>query len=131
MAVALLVAGTGIFVAAEFALVAADRNKLSNDADAGNRRARMAVGLLRRMSFHLSGAQLGITITSLLLGVVAEPTIAQVLEPLFEPRVGESAAHTVSVVVALVIATYLSMVCLLYTSPSPRDGLLSRMPSSA
>src|SRR5680860_402649 len=95
LAVCLLIAASAVFVAAEFALVAADRNRIEAEAEAGRRSARTALGLLKRLSFHLSGAQLGITLVSLVLGFIAEPIIAQILEPLLEP-------------------------CLLYTSPSPR-----------
>lgn len=104
-----MIAATGVFVAAEFALVAADRNKISRDAEAGNRRARTVRGLLRRMSFHLSGAQLGITVTSLVLGFVAEPVIAELLHPLlgFAP---EAARNAIGVVASLAIATFAAMV---------------------
>ncbi|MSW30413.1 MAG: DUF21 domain-containing protein, partial [Actinobacteria bacterium] len=77
IAVAVLIIANGFFVAAEFALVAVDRAKVENDADSGRRRALLAKGLLRHLSFHLSGAQLGITVTSLLIGLLAEPAIAE------------------------------------------------------
>jgi CBS domain containing-hemolysin-like protein len=76
VAVFFLIIANGFFVAAEFALVAVDRAKVENDVEAGRRRARVAKGLLARLSFHLSGAQLGITVTSLLIGFLAEPAIA-------------------------------------------------------
>ena len=64
----------------------------------------------RQLSLHLSGAQLGLTIVSLLLGFVAEPTIARVIEPLIEPVLGERTAKGVAIGLALTIATVLSMV---------------------
>ena len=64
----------------------------------------------KRLSFYLSGAQLGITLVSVVLGYVAEPAIAAVIEPLLEPIVGERALHGVSVGIALALATVLSMV---------------------
>jgi CBS domain containing-hemolysin-like protein len=100
----------GLFVAAEFALVAVDRNRVDRAAEEGSRRARMALGLLRRLSFHLSGAQLGITVTSLLTGFLAEPAVATLLEPALEPLVGETAVRGVSLVVAILLATVVQMV---------------------
>jgi len=97
-------------VAAEFGLVAADKARIEREAAAGNRSARTAVGLLKRLSFNLSGAQLGITLVSLVLGFVAEPTIARLLEPLLERVVGESTSRAVSIFIALVLATVLQMV---------------------
>lgn len=100
-----LLACNAWFVAAEFSLVAADRAALAREAADGDRRAARATALLRQMSFHLSGAQVGITITSLLLGFLAEPAMASVLDAAFgePPRV-------VSVVLALTVATVLQMV---------------------
>ncbi len=72
---ALLIAANAFFVAVEFALVASDRNKLEALAAQGKRPARAAVGALKKMSFHLSGAQLGITISSLVLGFVTDQMI--------------------------------------------------------
>ncbi|MFN8037776.1 MAG: hemolysin family protein [Acidimicrobiales bacterium] len=110
LAVCLLVGATAVFVAAEFALVAVDRARISRLAEDGSRRARTAQPLLRRLSFHLSGAQLGITVTSLVLGFLAEPIIAELLRPLLEPWLGDATLRTVSIILALVIATYLEMV---------------------
>lgn len=99
-----------MFVAAEFALVAADRTKIERRVEEGSRSARWARQLLRRLSLHLSGAQLGITIASLVLGFLAEPTIAALLEPVIEPLAGERATHGIAIAVALVIATFFEMV---------------------
>ncbi len=105
----LLVAANGFFVAVEFALIAADRSKLQAAADQGKWSARVALSATHRMSFHLSGAQLGITITSLLLGFLTEPLAGALLDPLIEPIIGTEQA-AVSVVVALSIATVFQMV---------------------
>ena len=70
----------------------------------------MTSGALHRLSFHLSGAQLGITVTSLVVGFIAEPTVAAALEPLVAHLVGGGRAHGVAVAVALVLATVVSMV---------------------
>ena len=110
LAVVLLVLANGFFVAAEFALVAVDRTKVERDAADGRRRARMTLGLLQRLSFHLSGAQLGITITSLLVGLLTEPSIASLLRPVIEPIVGEAAVHAVAIVAAIAIATIVQMI---------------------
>lgn len=110
LAVTLLTLGTGFFVAVEFALVAVDRNRVQLDAAAGGRGAKVTAGALRRLSFYLSGAQLGITITSLVVGFIAEPTVAAALEPLLGGIVGDDRARAVSIVLALVIATVGQMV---------------------
>jgi CBS domain containing-hemolysin-like protein len=110
LAVLVLILLTGFFVAVEFSLVAVSRDQVGIDAAGGDRRAVATKGALHRLSFHLSGAQLGITITSLAVGFIAEPTVAGALEPFVEDLVGERSAHGVSVAVALVLVTVLSMV---------------------
>ncbi len=105
-----LILANAFFVAVEFALVAVDRTKLSLAAEAGSRSARAAEKLLGRLSFNLSGAQLGITITSLALGLLAQPVVAKLIEPLVEGVVGEASALAVSVVIALLATTVVQMV---------------------
>ena len=109
-AVVLLILANVLFVAAEFALVAVDRSRMDHLADGGSRRARIVSGLLQQLSFHLSGVQLGITLTSLVLGFLAQPTIARVLEPALEPVVGPAGVAGVALAVALVLATVAQMV---------------------
>lgn len=109
MAVALLVLANAFFVVAEFALVAVDRQRIEVLAEAGDRRARRALALLRRLSFNLSGSQLGITISSLVLGFIAEPTIARVLEPALAP-VPEAGRSAVAIGLALALATVTQMI---------------------
>src|SRR5215218_9897899 len=70
---------TGYFVAQEFAYMAVDRSALSARAETGDAAAKRALAITRRTSFMLSGAQLGITVTSLLVGYVAEPLIGESL----------------------------------------------------
>jgi CBS domain containing-hemolysin-like protein len=108
-AVLVLVLGTGFFVAAEFALVASDRTSVEQSAAAGDRRSKTVLAVLGRLSFHLSGAQLGITVTSLIVGFIAEPTIARLIQPALDPLLDRS-AEGVSILLALFIATVLSMV---------------------
>lgn len=110
LGVAALIAATAFFVAAEFAFVTVDRTKIEQEAAAGSRSAQQVLALLKQLSFQLSGAQLGITIAAVLLGFVAEPTVATLIEPLVEGAVGESAASGLSLVLALTIATVFTMV---------------------
>ena len=110
MAVVLLIAANGAFVANEFALVAVDRARVSRHAEEGKAAARTTEKVLRRLSFHLSGAQLGITVTSLVLGFIAEPTLGALLEPLVGSVVGDDRSAGVSVALALVLATVVQMV---------------------
>jgi len=110
LAVVLLIAFNGVFVAAEFALVAVDRSKIEREIAAGSRRARIADGLLRHLSFQLSGAQFGITVTSLVLGFLAQPVVAPLLRPLLEPFVGARAVAGLSLLLALVLTTVVQMV---------------------
>ncbi|HEY0167533.1 MAG TPA: hemolysin family protein [Jatrophihabitans sp.] len=109
--VCLLTLGTALFVAAEFSLVAADRAELELAAKAEDRAAQRALAAVRTLSFQLSGAQLGITITTLLVGFLAEPSITTLLRPaLSAAGLPEPAADAVGVVVALTLATVLQMV---------------------
>ncbi len=105
----LLVAANGFFVAIEFALIAVDRTKLEAQAAEGSATAKITLGVLRRMSFHLSGAQLGITVTSLVLGFLAEPLVGHLIDPVVE-ALGGSGGSSVSVLFALGIATVFQMV---------------------
>jgi CBS domain containing-hemolysin-like protein len=110
LGVLLLIAATAFFVAAEFALVAVDRDRVRADAAEGNRAARRTDAVLAELSFHLSGAQLGITACSLVLGFVAEPAIARLLEPAVGDLIGERGAESVSIALALLIATVAAMI---------------------
>jgi CBS domain containing-hemolysin-like protein len=104
----LLLAANGFFVAAEFAFVTARRNVLEAR---GGRSARVAAGLNRELSLSLAGAQLGITMASLLLGYVAEPAVAAILERgLGFLRIPEAALHPIALVIALMIVVFLHMV---------------------
>jgi CBS domain containing-hemolysin-like protein len=110
--VALLILANGFFVAGEFAIVAVERAKVERLAGEGDRRARRVLRSLRNLSFELSGAQLGITVTSLVLGAIAEPTIARLLEPLFvvAPWIPSGVVLPISLAVALVLAVATQMV---------------------
>ncbi|WP_151484842.1 hemolysin family protein [Streptomyces albicerus] len=111
LAVLVLTAGTGYFVAQEFTYVAADRLALAREAEAGDKRAARAVKVLERLSFMLSGAQLGITVTGLVVGFLAEPSVSALLKPVLTGiAIPDGAIPGISVVLAFVLATVLQMV---------------------
>jgi len=104
----LLLIANGFFVAAEFAYITARRNVLEQTE---GRSAQVAVGLNRDLSLSLAAAQLGITMASLLLGAVAEPAVAALLEPAVGVLpVSEDVVHGVALVIALLIVVFLHMV---------------------
>ncbi|MFI7412766.1 hemolysin family protein [Streptomyces sp. NPDC049627] len=98
------------FVGAEFALISVRRSQIEPYADQGDRRAKSVLWGLQHVSALMAAAQLGITLCTLVLGVVAEPAIEHLLEPVFHAvGVPESAGHVISFVIALTLATYLHM----------------------
>jgi CBS domain containing-hemolysin-like protein len=106
-----LVAACGVFVAAEFSLLAADRAVVEQQAAHGDRRARGVLAALRGLSTQLAGVQIGITLTNLAIGLLSEPAIARLLRsPLRAIGVGGGGADAVAVTVALVISTTATMV---------------------
>ncbi|MFE7126826.1 hemolysin family protein [Streptomyces sp. NPDC057617] len=107
----LLILANGFFVAAEFGLVTVDRPDAERAAAEGDRRARTVVRSLRELSFQLSGTQLGITITSLVVGMLAEPALAQLLDgPLSATGLPEGAVSGVAVVIGMLLASAVQMV---------------------
>lgn len=106
-----LIAAQAVFVAAEFSLVTVDRASVERDARAGDRSAQGILAALRTLSTQLSGAQVGITITSLIVGFLAEPTVAELLRgPLVGLGWSDATALAVSLAAALIIATAAQMV---------------------
>ncbi|MBV6757487.1 MULTISPECIES: hemolysin family protein [Rhodococcus] len=106
-----LTAGTALFVAAEFSLTALERSTVDAHARTGDRRARQVQHAHRTLSFQLSGAQLGITITTLITGYLSEPVLARFITPVLSAiGLSESAAAATSLVIALILATSFSMV---------------------
>ncbi|MCP3768502.1 MULTISPECIES: hemolysin family protein [unclassified Streptomyces] len=98
------------FVGAEFALISVRRSQIEPYAEQGDRRAKKVLWGLEHVSALMAAAQLGITLCTLVLGVVAEPAIAHLLEPVFHSLgVPAGAGHAVSFVIALSLATYLHM----------------------
>ncbi|MFI7064466.1 hemolysin family protein [Kribbella sp. NPDC050124] len=106
-----LTIATGYFVAQEFSYVAVDRSRLQSLADAGDTAAGRALKVTARLSFVLSGAQVGITVTALLAGYVAEPYLGEGLaHVLGSAGVPETVSLSVSVIIALLAATIIQMV---------------------
>jgi magnesium and cobalt exporter, CNNM family len=113
VAIFALVAINGIFVAAEFALVSVRPTRIDQLVADGNRWARMVKRAMADPNRFISAAQVGITMASLGLGWLAEPAIAELLIPIFEPILGENGligAHLVSAMIALFIVTLLHIV---------------------
>ena len=107
----LLTVGTGLFVASEFALVNLDRADLEARRAAGESRLSITINALRITSTHLSSAQLGITLTTLLTGYAMEPAISSLLRPVFTAwGWPESIASPLAVIIAVTFATILSMI---------------------
>ena len=106
----LLVAACGGFVAAEFAFVTVDRASVDRAAESGDRGAQGVQSALRALSTQLSGAQVGITVTNLAIGFLAEPAIAQLVDgPLEAAGLPASWVRPVSIGLGLVLATVLTM----------------------
>ena len=106
-----LTIGTGIFVAAEFSLVNLDRHELEQARDRGEHGLAPVISALKQTSTHLSSAQLGITITTLLTGYTLEPAISSLLGgALVAVGVPESWVRAVGAIIAVTLATFLSMI---------------------
>ncbi|CAL9365386.1 MULTISPECIES: hemolysin family protein [unclassified Streptomyces] len=107
----LLILANGFFVAAEFGLVTVERADAERAAATGDRRARTVVKALRELSFQLSGTQLGITLTSLVVGMLAQPALARLLSgPLTATGLPEGAVSATAVGVGMLAASALQMV---------------------
>ena len=111
----LLVAGlllaNAFFVGAEFAVITARRSSIEPLAEEGSRAARTVLWALENVSLMLATAQLGVTVCSVSLGVVAEPAVAHALEgPLHGLGIPSEASHVVAVMIALVIVVGLHVV---------------------
>ncbi|WP_028803643.1 hemolysin family protein [Streptomyces sp. 142MFCol3.1] len=107
----LLILANGFFVAAEFGLVTVERPDAEKAAAEGDRRAGTVVDSLKELSFQLSGTQLGITITSLVVGMLAEPALAELLHgPFTAIGLPEGAVPGVAVVVGMLLASAVQMV---------------------
>lgn len=106
-----LTLGTALFVAAEFSLVALDRPAVQRAVDRGDHRAKPVLASLRRLSTLLSVCQVGITVTTLVLGFIANPAIGALIQPgLVAAGLPERGASATASVLAMVIATVFSMI---------------------
>ena len=125
----LLLVANGFFVGAEFALTAARRSRLEDLAARGDGASRTALLCIKELSFSLAGAQLGITIASLLLGFIAEPAVAVLIEAALGPLgLSETLLHSISFAVALVIVVFLHMVV---GEMAPKNMVIARPDESA
>ena len=107
----LLTVGTGFFVASEFSLVNLNRSDLESRTARGEKGLGMTINALKVTSTHLSSAQLGITLTTLLTGFTMEPAIGQLLTPpLGALGFDRAVTAVVASVVAIIVATLLSMI---------------------
>jgi CBS domain containing-hemolysin-like protein len=110
LAALLLTLACAVFVAAEFSLTTVERAELERAAEAGERGAASALKAVRRLTFQLSGAQLGITVTSLVIGMLAEPSLAALLRGPLEAVGLGGAASSVATVLGVAVSTVVLMV---------------------
>ncbi|MFI5957788.1 hemolysin family protein [Cryptosporangium sp. NPDC051539] len=111
VAALLFLAANAVFVAAEFSLTSVDRPRVQRLADGGSDRDARVLAALRTLSFQLSGSQLGITVSSLVLGFLAEPAIGALAEPALEAAgAPEGARSSISYAIALILATAIQTV---------------------
>jgi CBS domain containing-hemolysin-like protein len=110
LVIVLITAATAYFVAQEFAYISVNRSRLAARARAGDRAAAQSLAITQRTSFMLSGAQLGITVTGLLVGYVAEPLVGRALGEILGVT-GLSTAISVGIgaAVALIVSTFVQM----------------------
>ena len=107
----LLTLACGLFVAAEFSLTTVERSTLERAVERGERGARSALLASRSLAFQLSGAQLGITVTNLVIGMLAEPSVARLLAgPLTAVGVPSAAVGSAALVLGTALSTLLLMV---------------------
>lgn len=106
-----LIGANALFVAAEFSLITADRATVDRVAEGGDQKAGSLQAAMRTLSTQLSGCQLGITVTSLMVGFIAEPSLAALLRgPLGLTGLPDGAVVGISLGLALAIATGVQMV---------------------
>lgn len=118
-----ITAMTAYFVSQEFAYVAVDRSRLAGRAASGDVRAQATLTITRRTSFLLSGAQLGITVTGLLVGYVAEPLIGQAFTEIVSPGVSAGLSAALGGIVALAFSTLVQM---LFGELFPKNYAIAR-----
>ncbi|MFJ3160684.1 hemolysin family protein [Streptomyces kanasensis] len=107
----LLALACGAFVAAEFSLTTVERGALEEAVERGERGAAGALRAVRSLTFQLSGAQLGITVTNLVVGMLAEPSVARLISgPLRDLGVSPSVASSLALVIGTALSTVVLMV---------------------
>ncbi len=105
----LLTIGTGLFVASEFSLVNLERSDLEARRERGERGLSNSIRALKKTSTHLSGAQLGITLTTMLTGFLVEPSLTHLLKPTLQSLgVSENLLEGVGLAISMFIATVVS-----------------------
>jgi putative hemolysin len=131
LAVLLLVAANGFFVAAEFSLVAVRRSRVVELVAAGKMNAKALERALVHLDSNLAATQLGITISSLALGWIGEPAIAHLIEPVLSGSVGSIAgisAYAIAVAISFILITALHIVL---GELAPKSLALQRSESTA
>lgn len=124
----LLLIANGFFVAVEFGLIATKRAQLEDKAKDGNRRARKALAAITNLNTQIAGAQLGITMASIALGLVAEPSVAKLLEKTVLSSLSEGPRHTIGLIIALSFVTFLHI---LIGEMVPKNIALADAPRTA
>lgn len=108
---AILIALTAFFVATEFAVIRIRSTRIDQLIAEGNKNAVAAKKVISNLDEYLSACQLGITVTALGLGWIGEPTVAHLLEPLFERfQVGEALSHILAFIIAFTVVTFIHVV---------------------
>ena len=111
MIFAILIIFTAFFVATEFAVIRVRSTRIDQLIAEGNKNAVYAKKVVSNLDEYLSACQLGITVTALGLGWIGEPTVAHLLEPIFEKfQLGESVTHILSFLIAFVVVTFIHVV---------------------
>jgi CBS domain containing-hemolysin-like protein len=105
----LLTAGTAVFVASEFSLVTLDPGVVAKDPSSADRRGRSVLKALRRLSTELSGAQVGITLTTVLLGYTTQPAVSRLLGGALTGPLGQAVGGAVAGVLTLILVNGFSM----------------------
>ncbi|MGW7269094.1 hemolysin family protein [Streptomyces sp. NPDC054864] len=107
----LLSLACGVFVAAEFSLTTVERSELERAAERGERGAAGALKAVKNLTFQLSGAQLGITVTNLVVGMLSESSIAKLIAgPLRAMGIPSSASSSIALVIGTALSTVFLMV---------------------
>jgi len=124
----LLLIANGFFVAIEFGLIATQRAQLEDKANEGNKRAKTALAAITDLNTQIAGAQLGITMASIALGLVAEPSVAKLIENTALSGLAEGPRHTIGLIIALSLVTFLHI---LIGEMVPKNIALADAPRTA